>query len=105
MLNPNNNELCIGVHKCALSHKIIVLIVHIIYILLWTLFFNFLCKNKLTQLAWFILIIPFLFTAIIFAGMIFMNPVNPSRVTPPAKGGQPPTNMVRPDGYYNVPNY
>ena len=70
LLNSNDNELCIGVHKCTMSHKVVVLIFKIIYMLFWAWLLNFLCKKGLTKLAWFILVIPFLLIAVLLGGMI-----------------------------------
>ena len=70
LLNPNHNELCIGVHKCTMSHKVVVLVFKIIYMLFWAWLLNFLCKKGLTKLAWFILVIPFLLIAVLLGGMI-----------------------------------
>jgi hypothetical protein len=88
LLNPTMNELCVGKYKCAMSSKITLLIFKIIYILFWAWLLNVLCKNGLTKLAWFILMIPFLLVAAIFTGLIFMNPVNP----PNANGNRPNAN-------------
>ena len=81
LLNPNQNELCVGVHKCTISHKSIVLVFNIIYILFWAWFLNFLCKKGLKKLAWFILLIPFLLTAVLIGGMILaINNAKPEHV-------------------------
>ena len=70
VLNSNSNELCIGVHKCTMSHKIFVLIFKVIYMLFWAWFLNFLCRKGLKKLAWFILLIPFLLIAVLIGGMM-----------------------------------
>ncbi len=70
LLNPNHNELCIGSHKCTMSHKTVVLVFKVIYMLFWAWLLNFLCKKGLTKLAWFILVIPFLLIAVLLGGMI-----------------------------------
>lgn len=70
LLNPNDNELCIGAHKCTMSHKFVVLVFKIIYMLFWVWLLNFFCRKGLTKLAWFILVIPFLLIAVLLGGMI-----------------------------------
>lgn len=70
LLNPNDNELCIGAHKCTMSHKFVVLVFKIIYMLFWVWLLNLFCRKGLTKLAWFILVIPFLLIAVLLGGMI-----------------------------------
>ncbi len=74
ILNTEENQLCIGVHKCTMTHKIFVFIFKIVYMLFWAWLLNFLCKKGLKKLAWFILLIPFLLIAVIIGSMIlFIN--------------------------------
>ena len=70
LVNPNSNELCIGVYKCTFLHKGLLLLFNVIYMLFWTWFLNFLCKKGLKKLAWFILLIPFLLSAVILGGIL-----------------------------------
>lgn len=70
LLNKNNNELCIGMHKCSMEHKSLVLVFKILYMFFWAWLLNNLCKKGLKKLAWAILLIPFLLIAIIMAGMM-----------------------------------
>ena len=68
--NPDQSQLCIGVHKCTMPHKALALFFKVVYMLFWTWLLNFLCRKGLRSLAWVILIIPFLLIAIIFGAMI-----------------------------------
>ncbi len=70
LMNPNDKELCIGVYKCTMSHKIYLLVFQTLYMIFWTWFLNFLCRKKLVKLAWFILILPFLLSAVLIGAMI-----------------------------------
>lgn len=70
IVNKNNNELCIGMHKCSMEHKSLVLLFKILYMFLWAWLLNYLCSKGLKKLAWAILLIPFLLIAIIMASMM-----------------------------------
>mgnify|MGYP001233976078 CR=1 FL=1 len=70
--NPDQNQLCIGVYKCTMPYKALVLFFNIVYMLFWTWLLNFLCRKGLRSLAWGILIIPFLVIAIIIGSTILI---------------------------------
>lgn len=74
LMNPNNDsELCIGMYKCTMTNKILLLVFKILYILLWGWFLNLLCKKGLKKLAWFILLIPFLVISIGIGALMLTN--------------------------------
>ena len=81
VLNSNQNELCVGVYKCTMSHKLLVLVFKVIYMLFWAWLLNFLCKKGLKNLAWFILLLPFLLIAVIIGGMILVINHNDTKNT------------------------
>ncbi len=70
LLNKNSKELCVGSYSCPMENRILALLIKIVYILFWGWFLNFLCKKGLKKLSWFILLIPFLLSAVIVAGMM-----------------------------------
>ena len=67
----NSKELCVGSMKCPFSHKFLLLGFKLLYIAFWTWFLNFLCRKGLTNLSWFLLLIPFLIAAILVAVLIY----------------------------------
>lgn len=68
----DKNKLCIGNMNCNVGDNTIVIIIHALYILLWTFILDLMCKNGWGDLSWFLFLLPFivlfLFT---FYAMIF----------------------------------
>lgn len=56
----NSDEYCIGLYKCHLNFPTILMFVgKILYVLFWTIVLNGLCETKYTNLAWFLVLLPF----------------------------------------------
>ena len=88
-MNPNNDsELCIGMYKCTMTNKILLLAFKILYILLWGWFLNLLCKNGLKKLSWFILLIPFLVVSIGIGALMLTNKKENFKANGAASGSQ-----------------
>ena len=47
-----------------------VLAIKVLFVAVWTWFLNFLCSNNYTGISWFLVIIPYLFTAFI-VGIVY----------------------------------
>lgn len=62
------NMYCVGNVQCPVQTTTPIFIMKILYIALWTFILNTLCSYGYTQLAWFLLLLPF----ILFFIMIFM---------------------------------
>lgn len=73
LFNGNLNELCVGSFKCNFPHIILLFISQVIYVGFWTWLLNFLCKKGLKTLSWFIVLIPFLFSALSLAVIIYSS--------------------------------
>ena len=72
--NLNNpNEYCVGNMKCNTENKGIVFIGKVVYILFWTWLLDLMCKGGYTNVAWFILFLPFIFLFILIALFILMS--------------------------------
>lgn len=66
ILEPNNKKFCMGIHNCELSYmKWLLFIPQIIYVLVWTIILNSLCKTGYEQLSWLIVLFPFILFFII----------------------------------------
>ena len=74
IFNGNSNELCVGAYKCTFTHKLVVLIFKIFYIIFWTWLLNYLCKIGYKEVSWFLLLIPFLIGAIIIGAVLILAP-------------------------------
>lgn len=65
------------------SLNIILILIKLLFIFLWTLFLNFLCSNDLTSVAWFLVILPYVF--LYFSFILFFNAavaISSSGITP-----------------------
>ena len=72
--NLNNpNEYCVGSMKCNTEKKPVVFIGKVLYILFWTWLLDLMCKGGYTNLAWFILFLPFILFFILLALFILTS--------------------------------
>jgi hypothetical protein len=72
--NLNNpNEYCVGNMKCNTENKGVVFIAKVLYILFWTWLLDLMCKGGYTNVAWFILFLPFILFFILLALFILMS--------------------------------
>jgi len=74
----NTNTYCIGMYECDTVNTFIIFVFKIIYIIFWTFILNLLCKSGFTQLAWFLVILPFLLLFVII-GLFVLNS-NPRKI-------------------------
>jgi hypothetical protein len=62
------NMYCVGNVQCPVQSSVPIFIMKILYVALWTFILNTLCSYGYNQLAWFLLLLPF----ILFLVLIFM---------------------------------
>tara|TARA_Y100000389_G_scaffold99503_1_gene96248 strand:- start:9863 stop:10273 length:411 start_codon:yes stop_codon:yes gene_type:complete len=74
IFNKDDNQLCIGAYKCTFTHKLLVLVFKVLYILFWTWILNYLCKKGYKGLSWFLILIPFLLAAVIIGAVLLIAP-------------------------------
>lgn len=68
------NMYCVGNVQCPVQSSVPIFIMKILYVALWTFILNTLCSYGYNQLAWFLLLLPFiLFLVLIFMVGNFMN--------------------------------
>lgn len=56
----NNNRYCVGSFECSVPSTALVFIVKFIYIAFWTFVLNAICKSGHKQIAWFLVLLPFI---------------------------------------------
>tara|TARA_B100000927_G_C16439494_1_gene459149 strand:- start:667 stop:1011 length:345 start_codon:yes stop_codon:yes gene_type:complete len=56
----NSDVFCIASYDCAVSSTIGVFVVHVMYIAVWTWLLNVICKSGNTNIAWFLVLLPYL---------------------------------------------
>lgn len=54
------NTLCMGNYRCEAPNKAILIFVKLVYIGFWTLVLNLMCKGGYKNLAWFLVLLPFI---------------------------------------------
>jgi hypothetical protein len=68
----NEDRLCIGNYNCQVQSNTVVFVLNAVYILFWTFILDLMCKNGYASISWFILLLPFIISFIVFA-MLFVN--------------------------------
>lgn len=68
----NNGMYSVGSFSCRVPSTILVFIVKLIYILFWTWILNLICKDGYTNIAWFMVLLPFILLFIII-GLLMIN--------------------------------
>lgn len=76
----NSNMFNLGNFSCAVPNTILVFIVKILYILFWTWILNLMCKDGYPNIAWMLVLLPFILVFIVIA-MIVVNQRNNKKET------------------------
>ena len=61
----NQNKYCLGSFACQVPSTIAVFIVKFVYIFFWTWILNLMCKDGHQNIAWFLVLLPFILLALI----------------------------------------
>ena len=69
----NRNTYILGSFSTRVPSTALVFIVKIIYILFWTWILNLICKDGHTEIAWVLVLIPFILLFVIM-GLVMVNP-------------------------------
>lgn len=76
----NRNIYNLGMFSCHVPSCIAIFAMKIIYILFWTWVLNLMCKDGHTEVAWFLVLLPFLlFFVIIGTLMVYQRKKEPKR--------------------------
>ncbi len=69
--NMSNDSIFeIGSYSCSVPSTLLVFVLKVIYILFWTWVLNLICKDGHGEIAWFLLLVPFVLAFIIAAMMM-----------------------------------
>lgn len=63
----NMNTYCVGTLTCVVGSTALVFAIKVLYILFWTWILNLICKAGVPQLAWFLVLLPFILFFILVA--------------------------------------
>jgi hypothetical protein len=69
----NKNVYKMGMFSARVPSTILVFLVKIVYILFWTWILNLICKDGHKEIAWFLVLIPFILLFVIM-GLVMVNP-------------------------------
>ena len=69
-------QYCVGNLTCSVPSVTMIFIVKAIYILFWTWVLNIICRSGGTGIAWFILLLPFIFMFIFITLFFVTNEVD-----------------------------
>ena len=72
LVNGNMQELCVGNYTCNVSNVVLVLVLHSLYVVFWTVVLDALCKYGLKNVSWLVLLLPFGLT-IALLGLALVN--------------------------------
>jgi hypothetical protein len=56
----NRNIYTLGAYSAQVPNTTVVLVINLIYILFWTWILNLMCKDGHSEIAWFLVLIPFI---------------------------------------------
>lgn len=67
----NTDSYCIGLYECDAQNTLMIFVFKIMYVIFWTFILNLLCKSGFNQLAWFLVILPFLLLFVLIGLFVF----------------------------------
>lgn len=65
-----SNTYCLGSYTCNVSSILLIFIIKFIYILFWTWILNLICNAGATNVAWFLVLLPFILMFVLIALMM-----------------------------------
>ena len=69
--NSNRDpRFCIGRYECNQFTKLDGFMIQVVYIIFWTWLLNMLCKNRLNNLSWFVVLFPLIMYALGILGLV-----------------------------------
>lgn len=70
----NTRKYCVGMYECNLAYSnAIVFMMKVIYMIVWAIILDSLCKNGYKSLAWWIVLLPFISMFILIGIFMFTN--------------------------------
>ena len=104
----NSQKYCLGSFACNVPSTIAVFIVKFVYIFFWTWVLNLMCKDGYTNIAWFLVLIPFILLFIIIALVAMYQRENLIKKKRPIVNtgdmGSAATASMPYDGYAAIPS-
>jgi hypothetical protein len=75
MSRENRNALCVGMYKCRMSpmERAVLFGGHLVYIAVWAIILDSLCRTRYGALAWALVLLPFAMSAIGLGAVILQR--------------------------------
>lgn len=75
----NSTKYCLGMFSCNVPSVVLVFIMKIVYVLFWTWILNLMCKDGHSDIAWFLVILPFVLLFVILGLLMLSDNKKPRR--------------------------
>ena len=69
----NTKKYCVGLFECNVDNTLVVFLFKVIYVLFWTFILNVLCKAGHKNIAWFLVLLPFILLFVIIGWFLINN--------------------------------
>ena len=67
----NTNKYCLGSFSCNVSSTFMIFLLKSVYVLFWTFILNVLCQAGYKNVAWFLVLLPFILLSILLVLLMF----------------------------------
>ena len=68
----NTRRYCLGSFSCNVPSTLVIFAIKIVYVLFWTWILNLMCKDGHKDVAWFLVLLPFVLMFVVI-GLVMMN--------------------------------
>jgi hypothetical protein len=75
----NNKKYCLGSFSCHVPNTIAIFAIKVVYILFWTWILNLMCKDGHSDVAWFLVLLPFVMLFVVI-GLLMVYQQDEERV-------------------------
>lgn len=75
----NSTKYCLGMFSCNVPSVVLIFIMKIAYVLFWTWILNLMCKDGHSNIAWFLVILPFVLLFVILGLIMLSSDKKPRR--------------------------
>ena len=72
----NNKKYTLGIVSCRVPSCIAIFIIKVIYVFFWTWILNLMCKDGHSGIAWFLVLLPFVFLCLIMTMAVMYQKKN-----------------------------
>lgn len=63
----NVNTYCVGSYTCSVTSTVLLFVIKALYVLFWTWILNLICRSGSPNIAWFLVLLPFILFFVLIA--------------------------------------